>query len=596
MTTWAESCPHSHESAEFDLVVVGSGCAGLCTALFAALRKLRVLVVEKSQWVGGTSALSAGALWIPNTRHAAKGTDSPEQAARYLDASVGSGSRASLRAAFLAFGPQAVEVLERNTEVRLRAFAHHPDYLSDLPGSTTQGRALECLPFDGRLLGADFARLRPPIPEFTVLGGMMVDRVDIGHLLNLTRSFAALRHTVRLVARFVVDRLRYPRGTRLVLGNALMGRLFHSLRQRNVPVWTEAPAIRLLYEAGRVAGVVVRCQGKDIALKTRMGVVLAGGGFNDNASWRARWLPHIVTNTPRAGTASGELLEEVVQLGASLGVSRDDLGTADRSSAFWAPVSVRRRDDGSIAVFPHFVLDRAKPGTLIVDAHGKRFVNESSSYHLFGEALIAHARDQGVPGYAWLIADELAVRRYGLGMVRPGSARLARFLRQGYLVRADSCEGLAHAISVPAHVLSDTVERFNAHAERGVDEDFGRGCNAYQRNLGDPAHGPNPTLRPLVAGTWFALRLEVGDIACRRGLLTDENARVLRQDDGLPIDGVYAVGNDMHSIMGSAYPGPGINLGPAVAFAYAAVQAMTTQATQFSSTSKPVEAFACSSS
>lgn len=557
---------------DFDLVVVGSGCAGLAAALFAAQQRLRVLVVEKSPWIGGTSAFAAGALWIPGTSHGAGSGDSREQAATYLRAAVGAGSPAALQEAFLELGPQAVEALERGTSVRLRAFAHHPDYLSDLPGSTVRGRVLECLPFDGRLLGADFARLRPPIPEFTVLGGMMVDRIDIGHLLNATRSWTSLRHAIGLLARHGLDRLRHPRGTRLVMGNALVGRLLHSLQRSGVPVWTEAPALRLLEQDGRVTGVVVQRAGREQALHARCGVVLAGGGFNDHPAWRERWLPSIVTHTPRAGTASGELLADALRLGAQLGEPRNPDGTPG-SSACWAPVSVRRRADGSCAVFPHFVLDRAKPGTLVVDAAGQRFVDESTSYHLFGEALIAHATRTGLPGHCWLIADETALRRYGLGMLRPGAAGLQHLLREGYLVRGADGQELAAAIGVPAAALVATLARFNQLAAAGVDADFGRGHNAYQRNLGDPAQQPNPTLRPLAPGPLYALRLQVGDIACTRGLATDAQARVLRAATQQPITGLYAVGNDMQSVMGGAYPGPGINLGPAVVFAYAAARA-----------------------
>ncbi|WBY02955.1 FAD-dependent oxidoreductase [Ramlibacter tataouinensis] len=560
------------EVEAFDLLVVGAGCAGLSTALFASQLGLSVLVVEKSPWVGGTSALSAGALWVPGTGHAAGTGDTREQAARYLQAAVGDGSSSALRDAFLDLAPRAVEELERDTAVRLRAFAHHPDYLSNLPGSTVRGRVLECLPFDGRLLGADLARVRPPIPEFTVLGGMMVDRIDIGHLLNLTRSWASLRYSVRLLGRHAIDRLRHRRGTRLVLGNALVGRLLLSLRRRGVPVWTDTPALRLVTADGRVTGLAVRRQGQDLSLSSRCGVVMAGGGFNDHPHWRSRWLPPMVTDTPRAGTSGGELLDDALRLGARL-TDRSAPDGSPGSSACWAPVSVRRRPDGSKAVFPHFVLDRAKPGTLVVDGRGERFVDESTSYHLFGEALLAHAARHGLPGHAWLIADAAALRHYGLGMVRPGGAGLRRFLREGYIVRADSCTAMAAAIGVPAATLERTVARFNALAASGTDADFGRGRNAYQRNLGDPAHAPNPTLRPLAAGPWFAVRLQVADIACSRGLVTDASARVLHHAGSSLIPGLYAVGNDMQSVMGSAYPGPGINLGPAVVFAYAAALA-----------------------
>ena len=546
--------------SDWDVVVVGAGAAGLATALFAAIGGLRVLVLEQSPWIGGTSALAAGALWIPNTHHAQGSGDTPQRAAAYLNAAVGEGSPAALREAFLRLGPEAAAQLERESAVQLRAFAHHPDYLGELPGASTWGRVLECPPFDGRLLREDLARLRPPIPEFTVLGGMMVDRSDIGHLLGMGRSVASMRHAAGLIARHALDRLRHPRGTRLVMGNALIGRLLFSLRERGVPVWTRTSTTQLIDDAGRVTGVRASSDGRSLALRAHRGVVMAGGGFNDHAAWRASWLPLQVRHSPRAGTSQGALLDEALRLGARL-------DQRPGGSACWAPVSVHPRRDGSTAVFPHFVLDRAKPGTLVVNSRGERFLDESSSYHLFGERLLAQGADP-----AWLIADALAVRRYGLGLVRPGARGLARLVREGHLVQAPTLDALAMRLQLPPSALTSSVARFNALARAGADGDFGRGSTAYQRNLGDPAVSPNPTLRPLSEAPFYAVRLHPADIAGSRGLRCDEHARVLGPQG--PIMGLYAVGNDMQSVMGASYPGPGINLGPAVVFAYAAAKAL----------------------
>lgn len=453
-----------------------------------------------------------------------------------------------------------MQLLEAQTKVRLRAFPHHPDYLSELPDATTWGRVLECLPFDGRELGEDFARVRPPIPEFTVLGGMMVDRIDIAHLLNATRSRAGFAHAARLLARHASDRLRHPRGTRLVMGNALVGRLLASLRQRGVPVWTETRVLGLTCREGRVAGVTVARAGQVVELQASRGVVLAGGGFNDHPGWRAQFLPPAARHSPRAGTSPGDLIEQALALGARLSVPQG-------SAAFWAPVSTRRRADGSLAVFPHFVLDRAKPGTVVVDRHGRRFLNESISYHQFVECMLRHGAEE-----AFLVADHRALKKYGLGLARPGGRGLAPLLRDGYLVAAPSVEELANRLGLPPAELRATVDRMNALATIGIDGDFQRGTTAYQRNLGDPAVRPNPTLGRLVTPPFYALRLQPGDIAASVGLVTDDHARVLR--DGAPIPGLYAAGNDMQSAMGGAYPGPGINLGPAIVFAFAAAQAL----------------------
>jgi hypothetical protein len=549
---------------EVDLVVCGAGAAGMATALFAALEGLDVLLLEGSRWVGGTSALAAGALWIPNTHLAAGSGDTPARAAHYLDLATGGRSPAALREQFLALGPQAVRTLEDRTEVRLRAFPHHPDYLAELPDATTRGRVLECLPFDGRQLGPALALVRPPIPEFTILGGMMVDRIDIGHLLNATRSRASFLHAARLLLRHAGDRLRYPRGARLVMGNALVGRLLHSLRLRAVPIWTEAPVQRLVQADGRVTGVVALRDGQPVEIAARRGVVLAGGGFNDHPGLRAQLIPAEVTHSPRAGCAPGQLLQEAIALGARL-------ARPAGSAAFWAPVSVRRRRDDSTAVFPHFVLDRAKPGTVVVDTTGERFLNESLSYHQFGERMLAAGPDGRRHAVAYLVADHRALVRYGLGMVRPGGRGLAGFLRDGYLVQAPSIAALAGRLGIEAATLQRTVERMNGYARSGIDTAFQRGSTAYQRNLGDAAVQPNPTLGPIAEAPYYAVRLQPGDIAASAGLATDPQARVLRGE--APIAGLYAVGNDMQSVMGDAYPGPGICLGPALVFAYAAVQA-----------------------
>jgi succinate dehydrogenase/fumarate reductase flavoprotein subunit len=322
--------------------------------------------------------------------------------------------------------------------------------------------------------------------------------------------------------------------------------------------------LRLLSEGGRVAGVEVAHDGAAERLVAAKGVVLATGGFGDHPEFRARFIPREVLHTPRSGTSTGELLQQALALGARF-------STPEKSAAFWAPVSVRQRADGSTAVFPHFVLDRAKPGTVVVNAAGKRFVNESTSYHLFGEKMLERDAAGRCNGEAFLIADHRAFVKYGLGMVRPGGRGLRSFLRDGYLLRAASLDDLASGARIDPAALRATVDAMNRSAQTGIDEAFHRGETAYQKNLGDPAFGPNPTLGPIGQAPFYAIRLFPGDIAAIAGLVTDADARVLRDD--APIPGLFAIGNDMQSVTAGAYPGPGINLGPAIVFAYAAVKA-----------------------
>jgi len=579
------------DGAVFDLVVVGAGGAGLSCALFAALAGARVLLVEHSAHVGGTTAWSAGSTWVPGTHHAARvnPADTLAQARRYLEHAVGARAPAALREAFLAHGATAVQQLERHSEVRFRAYPRHPDYLSELEGSALAGRALEPLPFDGRRLGALFPLVRPPIPEFTVLGGMMVDRTDINHLLGMGRSLTSLRHALGLLARHAVDRLSHPRGTRLVMGNALVGRLLLSLSGHDgvtLALGTEVEALERVESAaaggpgassapgaqgapgapaGRVGAVVLAGGGVRRRVRSRAGVVLATGGFNRDPQRRARFVPGIdIAWCPGAPghTARAHPLAEA--LGARY-------AEASPAHAYFAPVSLRRRPDGSTAVFPHFVMDRAKPGMLVVDARGQRFLNESTSYHLFGLAMqAAHRQAPSIP--AFLVCDATALRKYGLGMVRPGGKGLEPYLADGYLTQGATLAELAQKLGIDAVGLEASVEQMNRCAETGTDPDFHRGETAYQRNLGDPAWGgPNPNLGPLRTAPFYAVRLWPGDIGAATGFATDEHAQAL-DAEGRPIAGLYAVGNDMQSVMGGVYPGPGITLGPALVFAWLAAR------------------------
>ncbi len=559
------------DDAHYDIVVIGAGGAGMAAALFAAIDGKKVLLVERTEYVGGTTARSAATTWVPGTHHAAKvnPTDTLEDAARYLTNAIGDRTPASLRQAFLDNGARAVKHIESHSEVKYRPYARHPDYISDLGGSTLNGRALEPLPFDGRRLGPLLALVRPPIPEFTVLGGMMVDRNDINHLLGMTRSVASLKHSAQIISRHAVDRLSHTRGTRLVMGNALIGRLLYSLAEHDsvtIALNTSVEDIgRDAGVGGAVSSVTLEQNGQRRRIRVDGGVILASGGFNRHAQLRRSMLPGIEPEwSPAAPGHTGAAHDLVRKLGARY-------GTGGLSHAFWAPVSLRKRADGSTASFPHFVMDRAKPGMLTVNQAGQRFVNESTSYHLFGIAMQkANESSPSVPAY--LVCDAEALRKYGMGMVRPGGKGLAPFLADGYLTEGKTLKELAQKLAIDAAGLEASVAKINAYSETGIDPDFQRGVTAYQQNIGDPAWtGKNPNIGPLVQAPYYAIRLYPGDIGASTGLAADADARVLGENDE-PIPGLYAVGNDMHSIMGGVYVAPGITLGPGLVFAYLAVR------------------------
>lgn len=549
---------------EVDLLIAGAGPAGLTAALVASLEGLDVLLCEKSDQVGGTGSTSAGTLWIPgNSQSRVAGfADSAEEADRYLDALIGENNRA-LRSAFLESGPKVIDYLAARSEVRFLPCGKHPDYRSNMPGAAISGRAIVPEPFDGRLLGADFDRIRPPVPEFMLFGGMMVGKADIAPLINRYRSFGNFAYAARLFARYILDRMKYRRGTRIMMGNALIGRLFYSLRKRNVSIFFGASLVGLIGDRRGIRGARVSLDGREIVIGTRRGVVLATGGYAHNKRLRAAFMPQPVPGYSMSCEGNdGDGIEIGERLGAALAPERS-------TSGLWTPVSIVPRPDGSKGLFPHLVLDRAKPGLIAVNSVGRRFVNEAVSYHDFVLAMFeSHKTAPAIP--AWLICDALFLKKYGLGVVYPGHHSPRKFVDSGYLTSARTLEELAGKIDVDPAQLRATVDRHNEFARTGVDVDFGKGETELNRFNGDPDHAPNPCIGLLSVSPFYALAVWPADIAVSTGLATDANARVLG-DDGKVISGLYACGNDMASVMAGSYPGPGTTLGPAVVFAYRAV-------------------------
>lgn len=553
-------------SEAYDVVVIGAGAAGLAAAATAAARGLSVAVVESSPFVGGTSAISGGMVWAPGNDKSPQLNDSPDAVRRYLGATVPGDAGREAREAFLARAGEAVAFLERNTAVRLRPVASYPDYYPDTPGATAGGRVLEPVPFDARRLGQAFALLRPPLPEFTLFGGMMVSRADIPHFRKVGRSLKSTLRVARLTAAYALQRLSAPRGTTLYLGNALMAALLRSVLDRKVTLLLATAAVALERDGnGRVCGVTVEKNGARRVVRARRGVCLASGGCSRDDALRAAHLPAAagrLTATVASGAPAGG-----VRLALEAGAR---LAEPAGNNAFWVPASRFRRADGSEAVFPHTVTDRGKPGLIAVDATGRRFVNEALSYHEFVLAML-RAGNRAVP--AFLICDKHFLWTYGLGRIRPFALSVQAELDSGYLKTGATIEALAERIGVPPDVLAATVTRFNAHAREGKDPEFGRGGDIYQRHFGDADVKPNPNVAPITAAPFYAVAVHPADLGMSLGLATDAGARVL-DASGAAIPGLYACGNDMNSIMNGAYPGPGITLGPAITFGYVAATSL----------------------
>ena len=547
-----------------DLVVVGAGAAGMTAAATAAVHGLRVIVVEKTGFVGGNTSFSGGMVYIPNNDKMAEAgrPDDPARAMAYLDAAVPTPDGRDARERFVARGPEAVRFLETHTSVRLKPVTFYPDYYPELEGAGEGLRVLEPVAFDAATLGPWFRRLRPPIPEFTILGGMMIAREDIPHFRKMWRSPRSFARAARLVLDYALQRTRHHRGSRLVLGNALAGRLLKSLLDLGVEIRTGCDVEEVLVEGGRAVGLRLRESGAEIRIRATRGVILSTGGFSNSAEKRRAWLPDPVSpDTPFAPGSTGDGLD----LGVAAG---GEIGTDNTNNAYWSPASVYRRADGRKVVYPHTVTDRGKPGSLVVNSAGRRFTNEAVSYHRFGEALLqGNAETGNLP--AWIICDSAFLWKYGLGAIIPFTRNLRPYEKAGYLRTADSLPALARALGIDAAGFAATMERFNADATRGRDTEFGRGEDVYSRYLGDADHGPNPCLAPLLKPPFHAIELTLSDLGTVAGLRTDADCRVLGRE-GRPIPGLYAVGNDMQSIMRGRYPGPGITLGPALTFGYLA--------------------------
>ena len=547
----------------YDVIVLGAGAGGMTAASVAATEGLETLVIEKTEFLGGTTSFAGGMCWVPNNlkQDDVGSTDTLEQAQTYLSATAGDGVGADVRKYFLERGPEAIDYLDRNTEVKLVPVEFYPDYYPDAEGATNCGRIMEPVPFDARELGADFKRLRPPLPEFTLFGGMMIARPDLVHFRAVFKSFVSTLRVAQLTLAYFIQRISHHRGIKLVLGNALAARLLRSLQKLNVAIQLNATVKRLIFKEGRVTGVEFETKDGTRTIHARRGVVLATGGFSHNPEMRKKYLPPEAS--PYSATAPGGT-GDGIQLGEGVGGFVAD----DGNNGYWSPVSQFTRPDGTKAIYTHTVTDRGKPGYLAVNQDGHRFTNESNSYHDFVQGMFQANRNRpAIPAY--LICDKQSLWEYGLGAVKPRNIGLKQHLATGYVKECATLEELAKKIDVEANELADTVAKYNEDSERGEDTLFGRGSNEYHKYTGDPGHQPNPCMRPMKTAPFYAVQIHPGDLGTAAGLRSSKDAQVLGTD-GNPIPGLYACGNDMAGIMTGAYPGPGITLGPALVFGYLA--------------------------
>ncbi|MFP1632714.1 FAD-dependent oxidoreductase [Zhengella sp. ZM62] len=544
----------------YDVVVVGSGAGGMSTAITARKNGLSVCIIEKEPVFGGTTAFSGGVLWIPLNRHAREAgiADSRDDAITYMKEETGNYYSAEAVEAFIDAGPEMVDFFERETAVQFVPTLY-PDYHPDVPGGVDVGRSILAAPFDTSALGDNLKRLRPPLATITFMGMMFnSSNADIKHFFNATKNFGSFAYVTKRMVKHFSEVARYGRGVQVTSGNALAARLAKSVFDLDIPLYTETPAEELIVADGRVTGVRV----PGARLTARKGVVIATGGFAHDMEKLKKAYPHLARGgehfspVPDSNTGDGIRLAEAV--GGHAPIEFND-------TSAWMPVSKVPQRDGSTRPFPH-LLDRYKPGIIAVLKNGRRFTNESESYHDVGAALI-RACEGETETAAWLICDHPTIRKYGLGFAKPAPVPLAPHVASGYLQKGSTLAELAGATGIDPAGLEATVAEYNSHAVNGEDPAFGRGRTSFNRYLADPGHKPNPCVGPILQGPFYALKIIMGDLGTFDGLRTSVTGQVLRAD-GSAIDGLYAVGNDRASIMGGNYPGAGITLGPAMTFGY----------------------------
>ncbi len=557
-----------------DVLIVGSGGGGMAAALTAHASGLDTLVVEKSSYFGGSTALSGGGIWVPGApsqRREGYSPD-PEGVVEYLlKITEGSVSEARIRQ-YVESAPKMLEFLEGLSG--WFEFVWKPgyaDYYPELPGGSELGSTINVPAIDLRKLGADEKTLLQPLA--LAPRGIWLGPKDLRTFYRIRQSWAGKGVLVKLIWRMVKARVFNERMA--AIGQSLAARLRLAMRESGIPLWLDAPMTELITDTGgSVTGAVLERDGAKQRIGARRGVILASGGFDHDLAWRKEQLPVVDQDWSFGNPAA---MGDGIRAGQKVGAATDLL-----DEAWWFPAI--QWPDGRM----QFMLnERMMPAQFIVNGDGKRFINEAAPYMDFGHAMI-DGQQSGVTHIpCWLITDHRSFNRYVVGGHLPipkipgapvptGRKVPSAWLESGVVKTATDWDEMAGKIGVPAAQLRVTAARFNELAHEGHDDDFNRGDSVYDNYYGDPTL-PNPNLYPLGDPPYYAFRIVLGDLGTSGGLLTDEYARVVRPD-GTVVPGLYAVGNTSAPVMGRSYAGAGATIGPAMTFAFVAAKHLASQA------------------
>ena len=550
---------------QVDILVVGTGAGGMASAVFAAHRGARALIIEKSEFYGGTSATSGGGVWIPASDSAlAQGQqDTPEEAYTYIKELTGNTVADARIRAFVETAHVMKQEIEAISDLRFTAIPY-TDYQAEKPGGKMGYRSHACNTMDARDLSReDFETLRTTHPSAMLFGYIPWTIMESAPMI--TRGPGWKTTMAKVLWRYYSDipqRLRSSRSRFVVFGSAIAGHLKNALNRYGGELWLRSTLVDLVKGAdGQVEGAVIRKDGRDIRVRAAKGVILAAGGFERSQAMRDKYLPG--ESRPEWSAGQENNTGEGIEVGTRAGAATDLMG-----EAWWAPTLSVPGENRARPLF----YERALPGNIMVSQTGERYMNEARSYDIAGRAMIDADRPDRRTIPSWIILDSRFRKKYPMGPVLPlvPDWLLPKRVRQMY-VKARTIRDLARKMGVDPDRLENTIARVNHFAATGVDEDFGRGAAPYDRYYGDQSVQPNPNMAPIDEPPYYALKVYPGDIGTKGGLATDESARVL-DTAGRAIPGLYAIGNNSASVMGPSYPGAGSTLAPAMTFGYLAIR------------------------